>query len=99
MSHSLCRILGSALSAQHAALQQLFSRQFPVQVAANKASSLDLTNRVVRQTIRHVLQWAGCLSFPPLNVVRARQLAPVTVLYTANVCFALLGLQSLNIPM
>ncbi len=44
-------------------------------------------------------QWAGILQFPAFSTTKARQLAPVTILYTANVCFALVGLSALNIPM
>lgn len=53
------------------------------------------------QHVQHVacLQVAGVVSFPPLSMPKARSLLPVTVLYVSNVGFALLGLQSLNIPM
>ena len=45
------------------------------------------------------LQFGGVVSIPPLSMGKAWSLLPVTVLYVSNVGFALLGLQSLNIPM
>ena len=44
-------------------------------------------------------QALAIVHFPAVNVQRAWALTPVTLLYISNVAFALLGLQSLNIPM
>mmetsp|Transcript_5475 Transcript_5475/g.14233 ORF Transcript_5475/g.14233 Transcript_5475/m.14233 type:complete len:382 (-) Transcript_5475:149-1294(-) len=42
---------------------------------------------------------AHVVVFPPFSWAMAKQLMPITVFYTSNTAFALLGLQSMNIPM
>ena len=49
--------------------------------------------------IIQILSVFGLVSLSPWNWKRARQLLPITLLYTANTGFALAGLKSLNIPM
>jgi hypothetical protein len=63
------------------------------------ANSVLLLQMLAAVAIVPPLRAAGLVHFPALSARKARQLAPVTILYTANVCFALLGLQNLNIPM
>lgn len=63
------------------------------------ANSVLLLQMLAAVAIVQPLRWAGVLHFPAVSVAKARRLAPVTILYTANVCFALLGLSNLNIPM
>lgn len=63
------------------------------------ANSVLLLQMIAAIAIVLPLRWAGVLQFPAVSASKARQLAPVTILYTANVCFALLGLANLNIPM
>lgn len=67
--------------------------------AFSLANSVLLLQMLAAVAIVPPLRAAGVVQFPPLSAKKARHLAPVTILYTANVCFALLGLQNLNIPM
>lgn len=63
------------------------------------ANSVLLLQMLAAVAIVLPLRSAGVLQFPALSARKARQLAPVTILYTANVCFTLLGLKNFNIPM
>ncbi|GAX78815.1 hypothetical protein CEUSTIGMA_g6252.t1 [Chlamydomonas eustigma] len=54
---------------------------------------------VVTWAILHVLLVLGYLNFPHFSWGICRQLFFVTVLYTANTAFALIGLKTLNVPM
>ena len=67
--------------------------------AFSLANSVLLLQMLAAIAIVPPLRAAGIVQFPALSAKKARHLAPVTILYTANVCFALLGLQNLNIPM
>lgn len=65
----------------------------------NLPATLLLLQMVFAIAVVVPLRAAKAVSFPATNMAKAMALLPVTLLYTANVGFALLGLRTLNIPM
>ncbi|KXZ51117.1 hypothetical protein GPECTOR_14g98 [Gonium pectorale] len=54
---------------------------------------------VATTLLLHPMREMGYLGFPPFSLTTCKRLFWITVLYTANVGFALFGLKTLNIPM
>ena len=63
-----------------------------------ESNFLLLAQMVVTAALMLSLRTAGKVAFPPVNVAQAKRLAPVAVLYNANVAFALMSLGRVSVP-
>ncbi|KAK9824238.1 hypothetical protein WJX72_008863 [[Myrmecia] bisecta] len=68
-------------------------REFPL------ANAILLFQMLSAIAVIYPLKAVGAVKFPPLSLAKAWGLLPVTLLYVSNVGFALVSLQSLNVPM
>ena len=91
LSAALYAIVAVSMGFFNKAVLSIFEFDFP--------NVLLLAQMLVALLVLYFLRYIGLVSKEQLSFSKARELAPVALLYTANVGFALASLSKLNVPM